>query len=372
MALRSGYYGLKKKLLEKVNALPGIKSIGDGLTLNSTGVLSATGGGGGGTTVIANPEGTATDDLNKLQVGTTIYEISGAGELTELSDVNISSPQDGQILQYDSTSSKWVNVINNPIPEGSTIAPTDDIQTWLHCAGIYNKDYTTISHVLADSTTLLALISSNNAVDYMVRSTTWATNVCANSTAMTDIGSNNYCADTLLADSTWRTAICDSTYFESVLNVKVPTMTSNTTPSGEVSCSALYDEAYQPYIAFDGSDEDFTSVLGDNSVWYIAYQFTSNVKVNAFKYRANTNASALNYLLGFTLYIDGSNDGTNWTSLYNKALTADEHKACVNTPLFEDISNGNKYRYYRIRSNAANYGYNSLFSLTSLQFYGRA
>lgn len=41
MALRAGYYGLKKRLLNKVNALPGIKTIGDGLSLSSDGVLSA-------------------------------------------------------------------------------------------------------------------------------------------------------------------------------------------------------------------------------------------------------------------------------------------------------------------------------------------
>ena len=75
MALKAGRYGLKKKMLEKLLSLPGIKSIGDGLYLNaSTGELSATGG-GGGTTVVANPEGTATSDLNKLQVGEDIYGI---------------------------------------------------------------------------------------------------------------------------------------------------------------------------------------------------------------------------------------------------------------------------------------------------------
>lgn len=74
MALRSSYYGLKKKLLEKVKALPAIKSIGDGLSLDSsTGELTATGG--GGTTVVANPEGTATADLTKLKVGDTIYGV---------------------------------------------------------------------------------------------------------------------------------------------------------------------------------------------------------------------------------------------------------------------------------------------------------
>ena len=50
MALRAGYYGLKRKLFEKVLGLPPIKTIGDGLSLNSTtGELSATGGGGGDT-----------------------------------------------------------------------------------------------------------------------------------------------------------------------------------------------------------------------------------------------------------------------------------------------------------------------------------
>lgn len=41
--------------------------------------LFRNGGGGGGTTVIANPQGQATDTLNKLQVGSTIYGVSGGG-----------------------------------------------------------------------------------------------------------------------------------------------------------------------------------------------------------------------------------------------------------------------------------------------------
>lgn len=39
----------------------------------------AAGGGGGGTTVVANPAGAATDTLIKLQVGSTIYSVSGGG-----------------------------------------------------------------------------------------------------------------------------------------------------------------------------------------------------------------------------------------------------------------------------------------------------
>ena len=120
MALRAGYYGLKKKLLEKVNALPGIKSIGDGLSLNSnTGVLSATGG-GGGTTVVANPEEEATTDLTKLQVESTIYGIPEGTEVeanpsgtatTDLTKLQVGSTIYGIQTQPDITGKADITAI---------------------------------------------------------------------------------------------------------------------------------------------------------------------------------------------------------------------------------------------------------------------
>lgn len=40
-----------------------------------TEAVENSGGGGGGTTVVANPDGEATDELEKIQVGSTIYSI---------------------------------------------------------------------------------------------------------------------------------------------------------------------------------------------------------------------------------------------------------------------------------------------------------
>ena len=37
----------------------------------------------------------------------------GASALADLTDVDISSPSNGQILKYDETNSKWVNVANS-------------------------------------------------------------------------------------------------------------------------------------------------------------------------------------------------------------------------------------------------------------------
>ena len=150
-----------------------------------------------------------------------------------------------------------VPVTLQTVPEGSTVLPTDDIPTWLACGSLSSTGYTTLSQVLADSTTLLALMSDNNAVDYLVRSTTWATDVCADSTAMTDIGANNYCADTLLDDADWLDAICNSTYIDSVLNVKIPTLSAaspSVTTNGNQNNYEGYKAFNNQFIAVDGTN----------------------------------------------------------------------------------------------------------------------
>lgn len=98
MALRSGYYGLKKKLLDKVKALPGIKSIGDGLSLNpTTGELTAT-----GTTVPveANPEGAATASLVKLGIGEEIYAVPDAAKTYQTDDATEAAIVDADYIPF--------------------------------------------------------------------------------------------------------------------------------------------------------------------------------------------------------------------------------------------------------------------------------
>lgn len=168
------------------------------------------------------------------------------------------------------------------IPSGKTVTPVNDVSTWLSCAE-RSESYTELSQVLADTTVLTALLQSNNANDYLARSTAWASDVCADSTAMTIIGANDYCADTLLADNTWCNAICNSAYFESVLNIKVPEMTSNTTPSGEVFYSSMDSRSPNPWHVFNSTNygqsyengwmsEEFTGA-------YIGYEFEDDVKI---------------------------------------------------------------------------------------------
>lgn len=233
------------------------------------------------------------------------------------------------------------NATLHEIPTGSSVTPVANVQTWLHCANIWNKSYTTIEQVLSDTTTLLALISSNNAADYMARSTSWASSVCANQIAMGYIGNNDYCANKLLSNSTWRTAICNSTYFESVLNVKIPTMTSATAPSGQVTASSYYDSLYVPYKAFDGdvTGTSWAGADGDTNPW-CQYVFSDSGMV-ANKVGFHDKLGGLSSSNKKTYKLQGSNNGSSWTDLKKTTLTQG------NAWVYADFANTTKYKYYR-------------------------
>jgi hypothetical protein len=397
----------------------------------------------------------------------------------------------------------WYQIFGNThkIPDGATVLPTDDIQIWLHCANIWDKTYTTLAEVLADTTTLLALINSPNAVDYMVRSTTWAVSsalvpkmtsnttpsgICSastvnggdqpykafdddsensgwhstsgvqqwieyefpiptvvsmvkihsasnvggpkvstvqgsndgvhytdigsfpnvptntwvsqsysnatpykrwrlnitdsnanyvyiktmqfysasitdNATAMSYIGLNNHCANTLLADTTWREAICQSEYFESVLNVKVPTMTSNTTPSGVCSASSTYSSSYSAWKAFDGKiSTHWSSTESDSTNAWIQYQFINPVKI----YAVYLNITYDSGLCCKSASVQASNDGSTFTELLAKQTfpnsSTDEYTLLINPT--------SAYSYYRLAEMGT---YRNDVDLDVVQFYGR-
>lgn len=242
-------------------------------------------------------------------------------------------------------------------PTGSTATPVNVIQTWLHCANIWNKSYTTINQVLADTSTLLALISSNNAADYMARSTNWASSVCANQTAMGYIGNNDYCTNKLLSNSTWLNAICNSTYMESVLNVKVPTMTSNTAPSGTVASTGLSD-ATTAYYVFDGDNNNFV-YENNGDVLTISYSFGKNVKIYMMQYNLSY-SSGYSYVTSADIKIYSGNTPTKILSLSNPSTSDTMNNAVVST-----LASGDKISF---EMTGASGWY---VSLKALQFYGR-
>ena len=351
----------------------------DGLSRQDTITSSATTGGSGSKTI---EFGTINLTLDEDLIGETIVMTNGTATKSKVADSTsmvfypnaignwtISCQYDGETY-YSEPNPVVVSSLSTPvsaeislvhIPEGATVLPTDDIQTWLACAGITDKSYTTLNEVLADSTTLLALISDNNASDYLVRSTTWASGLTADSTAMTDIGANNYCANTLLADSTWLNAICDSTYFESVLNVKVPTMTSNTAPSGQCFGSYSPTADYTYYKSFDGDDSTLSNPQTNQA---LGYKFTQSVKVRRVYFKNYTNLNAVK-----TFKIQGSNDGSTWTDVTD-VITSTSQGASGSSSY--NFINNVSYEYYRIYVvTTTNVSPNNYANMVTLQFYGR-
>lgn len=245
------------------------------------------------------------------------------------------------------------------IPDGKTVTPINSIGRWQQCAGL-EVVYSTLSSLLADSTTVSALMADDNAVDYLVRSTSFASTITANNTAMTYIGQNNYASNTLLADVTWCQAICTSAYFTRVLNVKVPTMTSNTAPSGEVYADSTYSGRY-PYYACNGKSlnlNDGTTFWfpGSDTTHFISYKFTKDVKCYRMTFKTQTDGGSASMSVKFR----ASNDRSTWVDLTSQSATVDTSQRTYT--LIKN--NTTAYRYYSLSISRQR-------AISELQFYGR-
>lgn len=246
----------------------------------------------------------------------------------------------------------------NFTPVGASVTPTDSVETLCLCAGIWDSTITTIAELLADTSSLQTVITTNNSADYLARSTTFASAITANANAMSYIGLNNYCANKLLAVSDWLTAIANSTYVDSVLNVKVPTMTSNTAPSGKCYSSTPYS-GYSAYYAFANRQDGVTWGISSGNTAYVAYQFTEAVKVYFVKFKARRIAASN----GWT-YSVGTNNN-NYTDVYTGAGNSDtgttyyDYSTIVENPSSKDTHK------ITVKAN------NNNPAVEYLQFYGR-
>lgn len=131
------------------------------------------GGGGGGTTVIANPSGEATADLEKLQVGTTIYDVEGnevianpsgtsSTDLTKLSvDGTIYGiPQGGTITVDDEMSNSSTNPVQNKVITSALAGKVDAVAGY----GLSENDYTDTDAAKVAALGTAASKDSTNAV----------------------------------------------------------------------------------------------------------------------------------------------------------------------------------------------------------------
>lgn len=178
--------------------------------------------------------------------------------------------------------------------------------------------------------------------------------------AMSLIGKYDYCSNALLSNATWAEAIGKSEYFEEVLNVSVPKMTSNTAPSGEVITDSSPLGNTYPWHAFAGSTSlAYQSYFQSK---YIGYKFTEKVNVKyLYFYSQYGDGGSGEEFKWDSFKLQGSNDGTTWTDI----------QSFTNTQSVKDfyavVNNANSYLYYRL----SNFSYGSGYDIIRIQFYGR-
>ena len=303
----------------------------------------------------------STDGKGKL----TLYPMhSGNWECSCYSSVIGTTTKKTIELSYWGTT----NVEFNDIPNGATVTPTDDVQTWLHCANIWDKSYTTISEVVADTTTLNTLIANENANDYLVRSTTFATDMCADETAMTYIGLDDYCAWSLLDNDTWNEAICNSDYFEKVLNIHLDTLNSSSTEATHGGNIQYMDGL--PYQAFDNKESTYWFVYKTNDTTPFWLQYKSDKLANVIMKKAiviGQNGHHNADIQDITLYRNGD------IQLCDTFKIADSKQTDKKTSIIFDNNKVGKSDTYKLVSSVV-LAYSSTYYgayIKELQFYGR-
>ncbi|MBW2591845.1 MAG: hypothetical protein JRE58_02375 [Deltaproteobacteria bacterium] len=126
----------------------------------------------------------------------------------------------------------------------------------------------------------------------------------------------------------------------------IPTMTSNTTPSGVVSASA-YFPGCDPWRAFkDDNSDSYAATSG-----WLQYQFASGKVITRYIITTRNQAGVPTVPKSWTL--KGSNNGTDWDVLDTQSNVTD-WAAWYNYRRVFDISNSTSYTHYRIDITASN------------------
>lgn len=129
-------------------------------------------------------------------------------------------------------------------------------------------------------------------------------------------------------------------------NNLIPTMTSNTSPSGIASASSNYGVNYDAWRAFDKTSTMWGSSNNTFPQW-IAYEFNIPKAVSQYTIKADNWSTTPPYNWTF----EGSNDGTTWTTLDTRTNITGWSPYEKRTFSFANTTSYKKYRLYMTANN---------------------
>ena len=236
---------------------------------------------------------------------------SGITELEELSDIDLNNLADGQILKWDSTSSKWVNTSEAEVRTQLSLLEDVDI----------------------DDTTL----EDGQVLKYNETSQKWE---------------NGESGEVLNYDDTIAVlGLPPNPIYR--YREAVPVMTSDTTPSGVASASSINRTGYNAFKAFDGLvlQTRWTSQVNTTNQW-LQYKFDEAKVIEKVSILAGALDVSASYV-DMDVTIQGSNDGSSFTDLKSDTILASEN--LIDKYIFLD--NKNSYLYYRLQFTGHNVVY---------------
>lgn len=220
----------------------------------------------------------------------------------------------------------WV-VLDMGIPDGSTAIPPNDVTTWLKCAAVRPSSVgnPTLAQVCSNESLMSILANSQNALDYMVRSTGIQAAVLASATAQ----------NALNASVPWTN----------------PIMTSNTQPSGKVTCSSAFYSISDVYKAFNNvlPDNYWSSATTDAQEW-VMYEFDAYIWIYKYQLYVSTASShADTYTCTYVVQV--SANGSDWTTICDPHTTENTYYSPAKFEGYADPS-VDYARYVRVLKSA--------------------
>ena len=201
---------------------------------------------------------------------------------------------------------------------------------------------TNMNELLSDPFWFNRLIENDDTFNYICNNSSYMQYVFNSANGMSKLATSSFAINKAFKD--YYSSFINSPYLSLVdqYAIKVPTMTSNSTPSGVALATT---ESMSAFYAFDKKSDSSSArsawVATKYNTGYIQYMFDKPNRIYKFTLENLMDGSS-NYVTSFTL--QGSNDGSNFNNIYS-GTNGSGNNTC-RTFLIPTLQN--RYKYYRI------------------------
>lgn len=137
----------------------------------------------------------------------------------------------------------------------------------------------------------------------------------------------------------------------------IPTMTSNTAPSGVASASSIYESTYNPYKAFDYNEATWWVSSNGSTTGWLEYEFTVPKKIQKYSVLGHMQSPYYKTASPKDWTFEGSNDGVTWNVLNTQTNITDWVQHVKKEFTF---TNNASYTKYRLNISSIN-GFTSIY-----------